>query len=436
MKESENLELKKSLASMDEIIQTIAAFQNTEGGQVIIGVDEHGRPTGVDIGKNTLENLAREISDNTSPKIHPRIREEKMNERTIIRIIVEEGNHKPYFCKGTAYKRVGRSNLKMDSQAIEDAIMQRRAVDLSFDSAYCEPARLEDIDTDKIREFLVLSNKMRKSQYALIDVRSTLASLGLMAGSRITNCAILLFGKNPQKFFPQSATRCGVLKGNDLIDLKLVEGAYVNMVEETFKFVISHIRKTISIEGARRIERYEYPEGAIREAIINAMTHRDFDNPSSVYVSLYEDRVEIKNPGLMPNGIKLADLKKEGHPSLPRNKILAKMAYLAGYIEQYGIGTTKITRLCRERGLKEPVFSEEMGFFKVTLYNQGPEISARQRRALEIIRRGKQISAREYARKFRITDRYARKELSELEGMGFVSKKREGKAVFYHTGTM
>jgi len=435
MKESEVLELKKSLATLEETIQTVVAFQNSHGGQIIIGVGDDGTLLGVEIGKNTLELLVKDVSSTTSPKIYPRISEEKINGKTVIRISVEEGKHKPYFCKGTAYKRVGRSNIKMDSHEIEEEILKRRALDTSFDSMACE-ATIDDIDENKLRDFLLISNRMRRSQYELVDIPNTLVSLGLISRGRLTNSAVLLFGKNPQRFFPQFAVRCGVFKGNNFLDLKLVEGSLIEMIENTYKFVLSYMKKSVSIEGARRIEKYEYPEDAVREAIINAIVHRDFEVPSSCYVSIYDDRIEIKNPGLTPAGLTLSDLKKESHPSLPRNKILAKMAYLAGYIEQYGTGTTKIIRLCREYGLKDPLFSEKMGFFTVSIYNSKPNLSKRKLAVISLLRRGGKISAKDYARKFKITGRYARKELSELEELGFITKRKIGRNVVYNIGTI
>ncbi|MBS3067396.1 putative DNA binding domain-containing protein [Candidatus Micrarchaeota archaeon] len=435
MKESEQVELKKSLASLDEIIQTIVAFRNSSGGEIYVGIDENNKIIGVDIGKNTIENLARETANNTSPKIYPTIKEEIINGLTVIKIIVKEGDQKPYLYKGTAYKRVGRSNLKLDHNEIEQMILKRHIKKLNFDTRVCEEATLEDIEEQKVKDFIALTQRTRKSLYQFNNLESALHSLNIIKEGKLTNTAILFFGKNPQKFFLQYAVHCGVIKGNQLTDIKLIEGSFMEMVENSFQFVLDHMKKAITIEGTRRKETFEYPEEAIREGIINAVIHRDFNVPSTCYVALYEDRIEIKNPGTVPAGLLLSDLKKEGHPSIRRNEAFAYLAHLAGYIEQWGTGTTKIINLCRERGLADPMFTEEMGFFKVTIYNQSPELSLRQKNVIEILKKGKTISTTDYAKKYKITYRYAIEELSELKKSGFVAKKKTGKNVIYYIGT-
>lgn len=342
---------------------------------------------------------------------------------------------KPYFFRGIAYRRVGKSNLKLDAGEIEQIILRRHEAALSFDTLVCEGAQLADIDEEKVIAFLELSKKMRNSNYTFGNLMDSLLSLGLLKDQKITNSAVLFFGKEPQKFFPHCTVSCGIIKGNELISVKLIEGTLDKLIDGAFEFALNHMKKSFAISGTKRIEKYEYSPAAIREAITNSIIHRDHTIPSGTYLAFYEDRLEIRNPGVIPAGIKLTDLKKEGHPSIRRNNVLARLAYLAGYVEQWGSGTTKIVRLCREEGLKEPIFLEESDFFKLVLFNSSPSLSLRQKKAIEFLASGKVLSSSDYAKKFNLSDRYARKELSTLQDWGFIKNRREGKKIVYYIGT-
>ncbi|MBI5051311.1 putative DNA binding domain-containing protein, partial [Candidatus Micrarchaeota archaeon] len=358
MKETERLEFKKSLASLEEIIETLVAFSNTAGGEIKIGFGDGHELVGVSIGKNTLENLSKQIAESTSPKLFPTISEEEADGRSTISIKIDEGLDKPYFCKGTAYKRVGRSNIKLDKNEIENLIIKKYQLGSNFDGETCTGASFEDLDQQTIDRFIDLSKGRIGHNQQNKNAKTILENLNLLRDGKLTNSAIILFGKNPQKFFPQYSVRCGFFKGQEIVDINLAEGNFFQMLDGAMSFITKYIKKRVHIEGLVRKEIFEYPENVIREAVVNSIVHRDIRNASSNYISIYEDRIEVKNPGLIPEQIKIEDLKKDDHPSIPRNKLIARTAYLAGYIEQWGTGTSKIVRLCRTEGLKEPEFSE------------------------------------------------------------------------------
>lgn len=433
MKETEKLEFKKSLASLDEINETLVAFVNTSGGEIKIGFGDGGELIGVSIGKNTIENLAKQIAENTSPKLFPKITEENIDGKNIINIWIDEGLDKPYFYKGTSYKRVGRSNIKLDKNEIESLIIKKYQLGNNFDGEVCAGTSTNDLDQTALSTFMDLSKQRLRLGNQDKSLKIVLENLNLIKDGKLNNSAMILFGKNPQKFFPQYSIRCGFFKGTEIVDINLVEGNFFQILDGAMDFIKKYIKKKITIEGMIRREIFEYPESALREAVINSIVHRDLRSPSSNYISIYEDRIEIKNPGLIPQQIKIQDLKKDDHPSIPRNKLIARTAYLAGYIEQWGTGTSKIVRICRENGLKEPEFSEDMGFFKIILYNSPEKLNERQTKSINIMRT-KDMTAVMYAKEFNITPRYARSELAELVKKGFAGKKRIGKNVVYYVG--
>ena len=168
----------------------------------------------------------------------------------------------------------------------------------------------------------------------------------------------------------QIKLRCALYKGTTpitFIDLKIIEGDIIDQVEEAENFVLSHIKKAAKIVGFERQEVWEYPINALREAIVNAICHRDYAYSSDITIGIFDDRVEISNPGTLPEPLTPEDLKKQ-HKSIPRNPLVANAFFLIRNIEQWGEGTNKIVKWCLEHGLREPDFEEIAGGFLVRFY--------------------------------------------------------------------
>jgi len=224
--ESEILEWKSSLSQLNRIIETISAFSNTKGG-------------------------------------------------------------KP------PYKRVGKSTIKMSKDEYERLILEKHRDRLYFDSQICKEATLGDIDKEKIRWFLRKA-KVERS----LDIDSSASStealkrLNLLIDNKPTNTAILMFGKNPQRFFIQSEVRCARFKGIEavkpFIDMKVINGSIYKQIDQAEKFILFNIKKSAWIEEGKieRQEKWEYPPDAIREAIINAIAHRDYNSPANMHISI------------------------------------------------------------------------------------------------------------------------------------------------------
>ena len=145
-----------------------------------------------------------------------------------------------------------------------------------------------------------------------------------------------------------------------------IEGTVIEQVPAVLSFVRKHLNIAASIKGKpEREDIWEIPRDALREAIINAICHRDYESTANVQIRIFDNSLEIWNPGLLPNDISLDELKKE-HPSIPRNESIARCFYMIKYIEQWGTGTNRIVRLCKEAGIKEPDFKEAGGSFIVS----------------------------------------------------------------------
>ncbi len=344
--ESEKTEFKPSLSQQDNIMATISAFSNTNGGVLIIGVSDRGEPLGMDIGKNTIENLANQIKQNTDPAIYPSIRIEEIEDKHIVVIEIKESAQKPVLAFGKVYMRVGRSNQKVGYAQIKDLVQQSSKI--YWDEKICEEANIADLDEEKVNWFL----KEAKHRRGLdIDentqVEEALLRLKLLKDGEPTNGAVLLFAKHPQRFFLQSEVKCIRFKGanvtGEMIDLRTVDGDVFNQLTETEKFIFNNIALSAWIEEGKlqRQERWEYPLDAIREALANAISHRDYESSSKVQVRIFDDRMEFWNPGKLPDGWTTETLKHV-HESVPANPAIAKQFFWVKYIEEVGTGTNKI----------------------------------------------------------------------------------------------
>ncbi|MCL0030308.1 helix-turn-helix domain-containing protein [Thermodesulfovibrionales bacterium] len=408
--ESETLEFKESPGEHKEIIETITAFSNTEGGKIIIGVSKSGKLLGVEVGKDTIEHLTNKIAQNTDPRIHSRITVEKINSKSVIIIEAKESSDHLVLAFGRPFKRVGKSTVKMSKDGYERLILEKHKEKLYFDSQICKGAKLKDINKERLLWFIKEARVHRGLDVEdMLPTEEILERLKLLKERKLTNAAILLFGKNPQKFFLQTVIKAIRFKGTDvtedMIDFKTMEGDILIQLKRAEDFIFEHIPKQAWIEEGKlqRQEKWLYPPKAIREALANALAHRDYETTSSVQVRIFDDRLEIWNPGCLPPGLTVEKLKTK-HDSIPRNPLIARAFFWVKYVEEVGTGTNKMIRWCKEWELPEPEFEDTGTSFVVTIrksrlteeYLISLELNERQRKAIEYLIQHKYITNREY----------------------------------------
>jgi len=239
-----------------------------------------------------------------------------------------------------------------------------------FDASFSEKATLFDLDDEKIKRFVRIAQSRRG--FALSDsepIASILTHLNLIEHNKLTHAAILLFGKEPQRFFINSEVRCASFHGNivekPIPDYKVFKGTLFELVDQAVDFVLSKLKYAIGTR-AQHVQipgAYEIPKEVVTEAIVNAIAHRDYTSNASVQVMLFADRLEIWNPGMLPLGWTTEKLKQL-HTSIPANPLMAEPMYLAGYIERLGTGTSDMVRIAASAGLKEPEFLQAEDFKK------------------------------------------------------------------------
>ena len=347
--ESETREFKERFDN--EAIETADAFANTSGGLILIGVNDAGRVIGASIGKETLKEWANRIMQATEPTVIPEMKDCRVEGKTVVKITVNESPIKPVAYKGVCYMRVKNSNRKLTPKEIAE--IHLRTTGSSWDGYPARDARPEDVDMQNVEDYIKLANETGRRKIRE-NPAQVLKKLDLVKGGRPTWAAILLFGKEPQRLLLQAKIHCGRFKLSKqvILDDKMIDGTLVRQVDEAMEFVKKHLKLSFVITGKpRRDEIWEYPLDALREAIINAIVHRDYTLPSEIQIEIYDDRIEIWSPGKLPLGIRIEDLYKRDHKSIPRNRLVAQTFYDLELIEKYGSGTIRMLELCRKANI-------------------------------------------------------------------------------------
>jgi len=429
--ESTVVEWKQSLAENKKIIESAAAFANTEGGRIFIGVAPEGKVLGVQIGKGTIENVVNQIGQHTDPKLHPKVTVKKIDSKEVIVVEVKESHDHLVLAFGRPYKRVGRSTVKMSKDEYERLIFQKHKDKLHFDTMICRGATLRDIDPAKVRWFLEKAKEEgRLSTPEKVSTKDALVYLKVINDGRLSNTAVLLFGKDPQKFFVQSKIRAGRVKGtegHDFMDTKVLEGTIPELRDNALRFVAEHIKKAVFFDANQRYDKWEYPLRALEEALNNALAHRDYLASGDIQLAVYDNRIEIWNPGELPKQLTPQQLK-EKHRSIPRNQFLADKLYLIKYIERWGRGTNRIVEEMRKEKLPDPVFANNSGGFEIVLMGPGKgfekaiedaklhklDVNDRQKKAIEYVKKEGRITRPIYCQINDIGETYAKKEINFL----------------------
>ena len=237
-----------------------------------------------------------------------------------------------------------------------------------FDASPCANATIDDLDFERMAQFVRTARSVR--QFPLPEgtpASQLLAHMNLLDNGQLTNAAVLLFGKSPQRLLISSEVRCAHFHGTEVAkpipSYQVYKGTAFELVDQAVDFVLGKINRRIGVrtESARAPRSYEIPVEVVTEAIVNAVAHRDYTDNGSVQVMLFADRLEVRNPGRLPPPLTLEKLR-EAHRSVPGNPLLGEALYLTEYIERMGTGTLDMIRRCVEAGLPEPEFAVTDGF--------------------------------------------------------------------------
>jgi len=434
--ESERIEFKENFDK--GTIETAAAFANTKGGIILIGYSDEGEVKGIQIGKETLKDWSNQISQSTEPRIIPELEQSELEGKIVVIIWIKEFPIKPVSVRGRCFRRVGTSNRMMTPQEIGQ--MHFQSTDRSWDKLSARDAVIEDIDFEKVNSYIKKANETgRRKIEGDENPLHVLDKLRLIKDGQPTWAAVLLFGKDAKLFLSQAALHCGRFKEETIvIDDRMIEGTIIEQVDDAMEFVRKNINVKFVMSGKPEREQiWDYPLEALREAIINAVCHRDYTIPSNTEVRIYDDRLIVWSPGGLPFGITIEDLYKP-HSSVLRNKGIGGAFYDIGWIEQWGSGIDKMRRACIKMGLPEPRFEEYQGFRVVVRKDIYTEeylrifgLNERQIKAVMYVKEKGRITNREYQELNAVSNKTAYLELSDVAEKGVFAVEGSGRTVIY-----
>lgn len=425
--ETETVEFKVSFDK--ETLETAVAFANTRGGIILIGVSDKGDIKGIQIGKETLKDWSNQISQATEPRIIPEVEIEEIDRKKVATIWIKEFPIKPVSMKGRCFRRVKNSNRVMEPHEIAE--MHFQSTGMSWDKLSATNASLKDIDIGRVKKYIEgTKGTGRRKISSMEKPLNVLEKQELLKDKKPTWAAILLFHKQPQRFLSQAMIHCGRFKEETMvIDDRMIEGSIIEQIEEAMDFIRKNINVKFVMTGKpAREEVWDYPLEALREAVINAVCHRDYTVSSNTEVRIYEDQLTVWNPGGLPLGLTVEDLYKP-HPSVLRNKGIGGIFYDMGLIEQWGSGIDKMRKACSKAGIPEPKFEVNQGFrviFRKDIYTeeylQKLGLNERQIKAVIYVKEKGKITNKEYQRVCSISERTATRDLSYLVSLGLFTQ--------------
>jgi len=423
--ESKTLEFKESMPTPLSIAKTACAFANGGGGSIIIGVTDKDKKV-IGISELDIPDLEEKISNIVYTMVEPipafNTMAYNIKEKMLMKIEIFPGSLKPYHLKNKTeidgtYIRLGSTNRKADFDTIEE--LRRMRMNIGFDEIEVQEASIEDLVPENIELYL---NKRKKAR----DIPKAKPDTAFLKKIRVikqhnktihpTVAGILLFSNEPDNYIPGAVVKCARFMGNDMdefIDQRIITGSLFTQAEETIAFFKKNIKRSAKIEGLYRTEKYEYPEKAIREALVNALCHRDYSRRGAdIKFAIFDNRLEITSPGgLLPN-IAIEDLGT-GVSEL-RNKIIGKILNEAGLIEGYGTGILRIRKYIEEKGLVQPEFRDHNGFFKAIFYNTKKDIGDAGKIAREVEKSDREVEG-EVEGEVEKTNREVEKQKREVE---------------------
>lgn len=363
--ESDRVEFKGTTGQRGEACRTLCAFLNGDGGTIVFGVACKGKLTGQLVSDETKKDLARAFCD-FEPGIEiptEYVDVDESHQAIVCR--VEGGAQKPYAYDGRPYRRVQSTTVKMPQEQYATLINRRGGFQSKWELQHEGEVSLDDVDLNEVTRTakIAVAEGRLSADVDVNDPKDLLRRFGLLKGDQPLNGAMALFGKGLM-YYPQCILKLAWFKGKDktiFLDNRMVEGNIIQLQSEAMAFCFKHLNLSGVVRGLYREEELEVPADALREAIINALAHRLYTSSGSVSLAIYEDRVEISNPGNFNPEIAVQGAFP-GMASTPRNPTIAKVLYLRKAIEMWGRGIGLIVNACEKARIAAPKIYEDHGF--------------------------------------------------------------------------
>ncbi|MBO7504350.1 MAG: putative DNA binding domain-containing protein [Clostridia bacterium] len=367
MPEQQNIEWKESWR--DEYLKWICGFANAQGGKLYIGCDDSGKVVGISDSKKLLEDIPNKIKDTMGIVVD--VNRLTEGDKEYIEIDVP-----PYpvgiSCKGLYHYRSGSTKQVLTGPALEAFMMRKHGA--TWDHSPLPVFKIDDVDDRIVDYFKKLAvTKGRIDPALLKEPKAVLMEkLRMTNGDYLTNAAMLLFCKDPDKYQLGSYIKIGYFENDaEILYQDEVHGSILEQVDKAIELIyFKYMRAKITYEGIQRRERYFVPEAALREALLNAICHKQYESRIPIQVSVYDDRLYVANVGRLPENWTPENLMGK-HASLPYNPDIAHIFYLAGFIESWGRGVEKICDALKADNLPLPEYTVHPGDIMIKF--TGPE---------------------------------------------------------------
>jgi ATP-dependent DNA helicase RecG len=441
---SATVEFRPEGASLGRLAEVLVAFANGGGGSLWVGVDGRtGQPQGLADPEATLDRALQAALSADPPLIIPLPRIVEVGDQPVLVVSVPPGLPHVYSYKGKYLVREGTRNRALAPRPLRRLMMERGAV--SFESMVPDGARLDDLNWPRAEEYLAKLGPFgeERPEEALLQ-RGCLAEA--QGEARPTYGGLLLFGQQPQRWVHSAeillARYAGTRLGDQFVK-EQVRGTLPEQIRRAEAFVRENIPRGARLSGLERIEETQVPLDAVREAIVNAVAHRDYQiRGDEIRVFLFRDRIEIYSPGRLPGHVTLDNLASE---RFSRNEVLVQVLSDMGFIERLGYGIDRMLRRMAEEGLPPPQFEETAGGFRVTLQGKalvGAEarlqrwrhlgLNERQEEALAYLEREGRITNRDYQELCPdVSAETIRRDLVDLVHKGLLIKIGDKRATYY-----
>ncbi|MBU4077600.1 MAG: helix-turn-helix domain-containing protein [Euryarchaeota archaeon] len=387
LKEGECLTVEFKEKYTSKIDEDIVAFANTKGGIILLGVRDDGTIAGEQL-TNEMKGRINSLARNCKPDIPVNA----MQVDDVVAVEVPEGNEKPYYCSSGYFRRLNGNTQKMNHEEIRIMFSENEV--MPFEEKTVRNFSYDDISKEKILAF----TKEARINIGRTPAIDFLKSLNVVDDIKIKNAGILFFAKDVQKHISQAQMTLLAFKGTKklhIFDRLDVRDDLLMQFNQAIFFLRKHLNVRSEIKGVNREDIYEIPIEALREAVVNAIMHRDYSiRGTSLTVEVYDDRVEITNPGGLPKGLSGDSF---GRVSVRRNELIADLFYRLDKVERIGMGIHQMKEAMALSGLKEPVF-EMNGFFRAIFFRPKREDifptmqKGGEKVGEEVVRKGGQIS--------------------------------------------
>ncbi len=373
--ENRHLELKKTTGELKDGMHTACAFLNSDGGWLIFGVTpESLRIIGQMVNDNTRQEIARALNG-LKPTVEVAVQYIDVPEypgNQVIAMYFEAftWGKQPFTYHGCPYYKVESTTKIMSLDVLEERLQAHKPDFFSWERQPAEGIDFNDLNEERVRGVLRLGfDKGRVHASALTEPFATiLEKLQLLNNNNPNNAAVALFGTNVTAY-PQFRLRMARFRGTDkkeFIDNQRVDGNYFDLFEAGMDFFLKHLDMKGEIIGFTRQEHLEIPAEALREALTNALCHRQFEKYNlTPSIAIFDDRIEIENPGVLPPQLTTETIK-HSHNSYPYNPIIADVLFKATFLENWGTGTQRIIDVCKHYEVPEPTWNVSGGYICVT----------------------------------------------------------------------